>query len=610
MDRALGRALILGDDTRSFLASVRSLGRNCVEVHAAPSDFTSPSLRSRYIAAVHRVPYYLGDGRDWLDAVQQLIRDVRIDVVLPCNERSLLPLHRHRDEFRDVALAIPDEPGLAALFDKAETRRLAERLGVPVAPGRLTRPDDSAEQLVEEFGLPLFVKPCRSYSLERLHTRGEVVRAASVRRLAEVLDSRGTADHLIEAAVPGSGVGLSVFATRGVVHVAFQHRRVRESAAGGYYRVSEQPSHGLLTACERIIQELAYTGLAMFEFREDRASGRWALLEVNARPWGSMPLPVSLGVHFPFYWFQFLTAGKVPTQPTYASGRYGRNLLPDIRQVLAGAAAATRSRRTLAAGVGQAVAEVGRILVGRESQDTLVLDDPAPGLAELSALGRSGVQKVVPRLLGRATRRRRAEAALQHALSRDPYRQHTIVFVCQGNICRSPFAALALERHLRSHEGVSVSSGGMLPRPGRQSPDAALDAARELDYDLSSHRSAHFGFDAVAGATAIVVFDDINRRALRQRYPRLSAPVVLLADFEPSGAGAREIADPDGRDLETFRATYARIEAACASLATVIRATTRSAAGGAQTPVDPRLMPPPPRSSSTPLHANQPTTLP
>jgi hypothetical protein len=48
-----GRVLVLGSDTRSFLAVVRSLGRAGLEVHVAWCPLQSASLRSRYIAAIH-----------------------------------------------------------------------------------------------------------------------------------------------------------------------------------------------------------------------------------------------------------------------------------------------------------------------------------------------------------------------------------------------------------------------------------------------------------------------------------------------------------------------------------------------------------------------------
>src|SRR5262249_13389558 len=68
-----GKARVLGDDTRSFLAVVRSLGRQGISVHAAPADFRSYALRSRYIAAVHDVPPWMGDGTEWLSSMQSLL---------------------------------------------------------------------------------------------------------------------------------------------------------------------------------------------------------------------------------------------------------------------------------------------------------------------------------------------------------------------------------------------------------------------------------------------------------------------------------------------------------------------------------------------------------
>ena len=105
-----GKALVLGDDTRSFLATVRSLGRQGIAVHAAPANFRSPALRSRYIAAVHDLPPWMGDGAAWLRAMEALLRAERFDLVIPCDETTLLPLQRHRAQLEPLArLAIPDD---------------------------------------------------------------------------------------------------------------------------------------------------------------------------------------------------------------------------------------------------------------------------------------------------------------------------------------------------------------------------------------------------------------------------------------------------------------------------------------------------------------------
>jgi predicted ATP-grasp superfamily ATP-dependent carboligase len=100
---------------------------------------------------------------------------MRDELVIPCNETMLLPLKRHRSTLsRFARLAIPDDRAISVLFDKHETRELAQQIGVPIAAGRLARPDDTADRVLAELGAPVVVKPRHSYSLDRLAARGKV----------------------------------------------------------------------------------------------------------------------------------------------------------------------------------------------------------------------------------------------------------------------------------------------------------------------------------------------------------------------------------------------------------------------------------------------------
>src|SRR4051812_32789185 len=115
---ATEKVLVIGDDMRSFLATVRSLGRQGLEVHAAPFDFSSPALTSRYIRQVHRLPFYLDGGHDWLSGMLDLLKAEKFKLVIPCDERSLLPLIRHEAELnKHSRLAIPDARGMELFFD-------------------------------------------------------------------------------------------------------------------------------------------------------------------------------------------------------------------------------------------------------------------------------------------------------------------------------------------------------------------------------------------------------------------------------------------------------------------------------------------------------------
>jgi hypothetical protein len=123
------RVLVLGDDMRIFLAVVRSLGRAGKEVHAAPFDWHAPALRSKYISMVHHFPRYSDDPSGWQAALLRTLQTHAFNLVVPCCDRAILPLHLHREEFAGYRIAIPNATAMRLLFDKECTRQLCHELG-------------------------------------------------------------------------------------------------------------------------------------------------------------------------------------------------------------------------------------------------------------------------------------------------------------------------------------------------------------------------------------------------------------------------------------------------------------------------------------------------
>jgi protein-tyrosine-phosphatase/predicted ATP-grasp superfamily ATP-dependent carboligase len=544
--------LLLGDDTRSFLTIARSLGHQGIAVHAAPQDFAAPALASRHIVRQHRLPPWLGDGADWTDAMHRLLAAERFDLVIPCDETGLLPLQAGRATLARLArLAIPSDPAIAALFDRHATRALAAELGIPVAPGRPLTQADTAAGIAREFALPVAVKPRRSYRLDQLDRRGRVSLADSESALALAMRDVGPDSHIVEAVLPGHGVGVSVLAHGGRLLQAFEHHRVREGPSGSYYRVSAPLTPALFDAADALLGALDYTGLAMLEFRVDPDRRRWALLEVNARPWGSLPLPVALGVDFPARWYRLLVHGEETQSVPYRAGVFGRNLLPDLEAGLAALPTRLRHPARLAGGITR---ELARLLSGRERQDVFAITDPAPAWHEAT------------QLLGRVVRRLPSPARMVRA-RRAAAGARAVLFLCQGNICRSPFAAAALRRALPPDSPISVASAGLLPRAPRPVTEAGRQAAAAHGIDLTDHLS-HAATDAdIAAADLVVIFDETNRAALRRRHPKPGCPVIRLASFTDD---ASDIADPFGAPDALYHATYDRIAAAVTRLAVAL----------------------------------------
>jgi protein-tyrosine-phosphatase len=129
----------------------------------------------------------------------------------------------------------------------------------------------------------------------------------------------------------------------------------------------------------------------------------------------------------------------------------------------------------------------------------------------------------------------------------------SLLFVCRGNICRSPFAARYAERLLG--DAKRVRSAGLMEAPDRRSPLVARSVAAEHGVDLDDHRSVVLTDALIAEAGVVVVFDEENRRGVLRRFPGARERVFMLGELD----GGAAIADPLDRGQAFYRQVYARI---------------------------------------------------
>ncbi|HXY69199.1 MAG TPA: hypothetical protein VEH62_07090 [Gemmatimonadales bacterium] len=139
----------------------------------------------------------------------------------------------------------------------------------------------------------------------------------------------------------------------------------------------------------------------------------------------------------------------------------------------------------------------------------------------------------------------------------------SLLFLCHGNLCRSPFAAGAARRLLPAY--VDVASAGFLAA-GRRSPSDAVAAAAELGVDLAGHRSQLITGAHLVNTDLVVVMDREQRRRVLAMRPGLAGRVLLLGDLDPEPGPWRDVPDPVNQPLDAFRSAYARIDRCVRSL--------------------------------------------
>ena len=146
------------------------------------------------------------------------------------------------------------------------------------------------------------------------------------------------------------------------------------------------------------------------------------------------------------------------------------------------------------------------------------------------------VRRTPERLLHPFRRRKALEALRERPQPR------SLLVVCHGNICRSPFAAALLVREL-TPLGVDVQSGGFIGFK-RPAPAEAIAAAQRHGVDLTTHRSRPVTADVARAADLIVVMDVPLRRLVCERFGRRLSDVMLLGDLDPAVVETRAIRDP------------------------------------------------------------------
>lgn len=142
----------------------------------------------------------------------------------------------------------------------------------------------------------------------------------------------------------------------------------------------------------------------------------------------------------------------------------------------------------------------------------------------------------------------------------------SVLFVCQGNKYRGPFAAELAARYLPP--GVSVLSRALKDEHGAGCPETAVEAARDYGIDLTGHRSCQLEPHDIEQADVVLTFEDSHIGRLIESYPEARGKVFPLGIL--LWRWSYRLGDHAGRDLPEVRRMY-RLIAVCLRRAAAIR---------------------------------------
>ncbi|HWE87957.1 MAG TPA: low molecular weight protein-tyrosine-phosphatase [Pseudonocardiaceae bacterium] len=146
------------------------------------------------------------------------------------------------------------------------------------------------------------------------------------------------------------------------------------------------------------------------------------------------------------------------------------------------------------------------------------------------------------------------------------------VFVCTGNICRSPTAAVVFAEHLRRAglaDVVRVSSAGIGPWHAGEPIDARAGAVLARHGYPIDHVAAQLDADQLT-ADLLLAMDSGHAKALR-RVVADPDRVRMFRSFDPDAVGDLDVPDPYYGGPNGFEDVLAMIEAAMPGLLVWVR---------------------------------------
>ena len=150
-----------------------------------------------------------------------------------------------------------------------------------------------------------------------------------------------------------------------------------------------------------------------------------------------------------------------------------------------------------------------------------------------------------------------------------------VVFVCWGNICRSPMAERVAERWVRDAglDDVSLSSAATSTEElGAPIDPRAVRTLADAGYRTDGHRAHQITKDEIADADLVVAMEQVHLDKMAAIYGgELPETVVLLSDFDPDAALGDGVPDPWYGGQSGFDDTLAMIERAMPELIERVR---------------------------------------
>jgi glycine hydroxymethyltransferase len=133
-----------------------------------------------------------------------------------------------------------------------------------------------------------------------------------------------------------------------------------------------------------------------------------------------------------------------------------------------------------------------------------------------------------------------------------------ILFVCTGNICRSPLAEGYLRYlcEINKYSDIETDSAGISALRGTPPSKEAVIVAEDWGFDISKLKSRQFAKNDLINFDLVLTMTDEQRKWIINNFPATESKIKLLREFSVNGGRADDISDPIGMSMDSYNVIF------------------------------------------------------
>jgi predicted ATP-grasp superfamily ATP-dependent carboligase len=537
---------------RKALPILRSLGRRgiCVTCLYNKDDFLKSG---RVGGAVSKYCKKLIISEDLISDIIELSK--HHSVLIPLSTSTVDLVSRNLSIINEhINVPIPDFQTIYKARNKEYLLKHCLENGIPIPTTYFIDDFVDLERVTQNVGFPAVIKfrdemftPYPRYVI--VNCREELIR--EYKRMHEIQKY-----PMIQEYIEGKGVGF--FALYNQYHqpkAIFCHERLREYPPDGGQSALCRSIYDeeLVSYGSKVLSTLNWYGVAMVEFKLDQEN-KLRIMEVNPRFWGSLQLAILSGVDFPFLLYRMAIDGDIKPTVGYKTNVKMRHLALDLRALIEYVRLKRQDKTEYVMGLMKGILDknIHESLIARDDLKPFLihcLELPKKLIAFTVKNKRRILARIVLPIQEMRVRKmlKRIKDAHRDRLTRPHYFDplpRRILFVCYGNICRSPFAEHYWNHVIRKKwsDLPEADSAGFIPKVGRHTPARIEQLAGEFGVDLGGHRSDLMIRSHADAADAIFIMDRHNHRNMLSLFSDSLAKIHYLGMFDDEANP--EIPDP------------------------------------------------------------------